>query len=117
MASAIAAAVAWVGVTARLRRMWEELNSEHFDNKLVQVPIRVTRSRNTYGYFNGPANGQASIRISTVLAASDKLLRDTMLHEMIHQVLYEQKHPEWDGHGADFQKHHVRVFGHHYVEL
>lgn len=104
--------------TARLRALWEGLNKVHFGGTLQPVAIRITRSRCTYGYFNGPDNGgQPSIRISKVLADTDQLLRDTMLHEMIHQLLYEQQHPEWHQHGESFQQHHARVFGQGYVEV
>lgn len=102
--------------TERLRKLWSELNTAHF-GALRPVPIRITRSRNTYGYFHGPENGgSASIRISVVMADTDQLLRDTMLHEMIHQALYEEGHPEWHLHGEAFQQHHIRIFGDTYVE-
>ena len=104
--------------TTKLQALWAELNAAHFDGALKPVPIRITRSRCTYGYFNGPGNGgQPSIRISKVLADTAQLLRDTLLHEMIHQRLYENGHPEWEHHGPDFQAHHVRLFDHHYVEV
>jgi len=103
--------------TEKLRAIWAELNAAHFGSGLHPVPVRITRSRRTYGYFNGPSNrGSASIRISTVLADTEQLLRDTMLHEMVHQYLYEIRHPDWDQHGDAFQRHHVRVFGHAYAE-
>lgn len=102
---------------ARLRALWAELNVEHFDGQLTPIPIRVTRSRRTYGYFNGPNNrGSASIRISSVLADAENNLRDTMLHEMIHQMLYEIGYEKWDEHGNIFQYHHIRLIGEPYVE-
>jgi predicted SprT family Zn-dependent metalloprotease len=106
-----------MGRIAKLRVMWEQLNAEHFGGRLTPVPIRVTRSRRTYGYFNGPNNGgAASIRISVVLSNTDQLLRETMLHEMIHQALHAVGAEDWDGHGDAFQLIHQQVFGHVYVE-
>lgn len=103
--------------TAQLRALWTALNKEHFEGSLRPVPIRITRSRRTYGYFYGPNHkgGSASIRISKVMADTEKLVRETMLHEMIHQELYELGHYLWEGHGAAFQDEHVRVFGEPYV--
>lgn len=101
----------------RLRRLWDVLNTTHFNGGLSPVPIRITRSRRTYGYFNAPdTGGQPSIRISTVLAITDDLLRDTMLHEMIHQYLHAVGCKIWDEHGTRFQVLHHRIFGHLYEE-
>jgi hypothetical protein len=101
----------------KLHVLWAELNAAHFAGTLQAVPIRITRSRRTYGYFNGPDNGgRPSIRISTVLADTEQLLRETMLHEMIHQRLHANGYPYWEVHGPGFQKEHVRVFGHEYSE-
>jgi len=106
-----------MGQIAKLKLLWERLNAEHFSGGLHPVPIRVTRSRRTYGYYNGPNNGGGpSIRISKVLANTELLLRDTMAHEMIHQQLHEWNVPDWDGHGVAFQRIHERIFGHAYVE-
>lgn len=103
--------------TRRLQALWKELNDEHFEGALTPVPIRITRSRRTYGYFHGPNNGgRASIRISTVLADTSELLRETLVHEMIHQKLYERRISYWNEHGGVFQAEHVRIFGVPYEE-
>jgi len=103
--------------TAKLRALWQRLNNEHFGGRLRSVPIRITRSRRTYGYYNGPnTGGGPSIRISKVLADTDALLRDTMLHEMIHQALHTADAAEWNEHGDAFQILHQQIFGHVYVE-
>lgn len=105
------------GRTAKLKALWAELNSSHFGGALASVPIRITRSRRTYGYFNAPNNGgQPSIRISVILADTEPLVRDTMLHEMIHQQLHADGWPEWDQHGLRFQTQHERIFGQCYIE-
>lgn len=103
---------------ARLRLLWAELNAEHFAGQLKPVPIRVTRSKRTYGYFNAPDNGgQPSIRISRVLAdAEPHLVRDTMTHEMIHQQLHATGFIDWHAHSRPFQREHERIFGVAYVE-
>jgi hypothetical protein len=101
----------------QLRVIWQDLNTQYFHGRLTPVPIRITRSRRTYGYFNGPNNGgQPSIRISAVLADTEYLLRDTMAHEMIHQALYANGVKDWDQHGDAFQSIHQAHFGHLYVE-
>ena len=109
-----------MGRIAKLKVIWERLNAEHFGGELQAVPIRITRSRRCYGYFNAPNNGgRPSIRISTVLADTEELLRDTMAHEMIHQFLhsrFETGAQDWAGHGSDFQHHNLRIFGCEYVE-
>lgn len=104
--------------TQRLQAMWHELNQQWFSSKLRPVPIRITRSRRTYGYFNGPNHraASASIRISDRLADTPALVRDTMLHEMIHQWLYQMRFLDWDQHRESFQAEHRRCFGASYVE-
>lgn len=104
--------------TQRLQALWAKLNAEHFSGALDAVPIRITRSRRTYGYFNGPDNGgQPSIRISWKLArAEPHTLHDTMLHEMIHQDLHSVGHPGWDSHDERFQEMHQSITGALYVE-
>lgn len=95
------------------------LNDMYFEGALKPVPIRITRSVRTYGYFNAPnGGGQPSIRISVKLAKREgpDVLRDTMLHEMIHQSLHSTAHPLWDTHGEAFQFHHNRIFGTLYEE-
>lgn len=97
--------------------IWTELNEKHFGGRLEPVPIRVTRSRRTYGYFNAPNNGgQPSIRISTVLADTAELVRDTMAHEMIHQALYVAGAEDWDQHAEAFQAIHKALFNYPYIE-
>jgi predicted SprT family Zn-dependent metalloprotease len=102
---------------AKLKAIWEQLNEAHFNGELTPVPIRITRSRRTYGYFNAPSNGgRPSIRISIVLADTDELLRETMAHEMIHQALYAKNHEHWQQHGEAFQLMHRPMFGYFYIE-
>lgn len=101
----------------RLRAIWAELNRDYFAHKLSPVPIRVTRSRCTYGYFSVTEGSDAPLmRISSVMCTSDAVIRDTMKHEMIHQALWELGDKKWHEHGEAFQREHVRIFGHHYVE-
>jgi hypothetical protein len=103
--------------TQRLQNIWANLNTVHFGGKLQPVPIRITRSRRTYGYFNGPSNGgRGSIRISTVMADTPGLIVDTILHEMIHQHLHAAAVNDWEAHGPAFQTVHERIFGHLYEE-
>lgn len=101
--------------------MWHAINRKHFNGALTPVPICITRSRRTYGYYNGPnTGGRPSIRISWALAVAEpETLENTMAHEMIHQFLHERYEPgaeDWAEHGPDFQHHHRRIFGHLYVE-
>lgn len=96
--------------------MWSDLNVKHFNGRLQPVPIKLTRSRRTYGYFNGKSNGESSIHISAALCTTDQLMLDTMAHEMIHQSLYAVGADGWELHGDAFQILHCTIFGHAYVE-
>lgn len=103
--------------TQRLRKMWAEINRDWFARKLTLVPIHVTRSRCTYGYFAvTESSKKPSMRVSVVLADTDQLVYDTLKHEMIHQALWEEGRKDWHDHGEAFQTHHERIFGHRYVE-
>jgi hypothetical protein len=93
-----------------LQALWLKLNERFFDGKLRPISIRLTRSRQLYGYYEPTTNSsQSVIRISGNLNKSSEDFYDTLLHEMIHQYLYEQQIEDEADHGPKFKEHAERV--------
>lgn len=100
---------------AKLRQLqiwWNEFNAKFFENRLKPIPIRITRSKRYWGHYNDPP----AIFIGRHLNRTLQDYRDTLLHEMIHQFLDEQRIVEVDEHGPRFQEEYLRVCGKKYLE-
>lgn len=86
-----------------LLKLWNDYNEKYFGGILHPVPIRITRARSYYGYFSvTESSGVGRLCISAKLHSSPELLHDTLLHEMVHQWLYESGSRAWDKHGDEF---------------
>lgn len=88
--------------TKILKERFIEYNKRYFDEKLPMVDFRRHRTGNPVARLNTPNNGNLSISFSTVYNWNDKLIRDTLIHEMIHLYLVVNK-KEWIfDHGIPF---------------
>jgi len=88
-----------------LELMWSELNKTFFGGSLNEIPIRLTRSKQLYGYFTHTTNsGKPVIRISGYLNKTEEEFRDTLLHEMIHQAIHQYGLRDDEDHGAIFHQ-------------
>ena len=88
--------------TKILKERFIEYNKRYFDDKLPMVDFRRHRTGNPFARLNTPNNGNLSISFSTVYNWNDKLIRDTLIHEMIHLYLVVNK-KEWIfDHGIPF---------------
>ena len=86
-----------------LLKLWNDYNEQYFNGTLLPVPIRITRARSYYGYFSvTESSGTGRICISARLHSTPELVRDTLLHEMVHQWLYESGESDWEEHGTKF---------------
>ncbi len=85
--------------------MWREFNQTIFEGKLSEPTFRITRANRYYGDFGVTESSNVpTLRVSNRTNSSPQLLRDTILHEMVHQYLWETGHPDWYGHGDGFQQ-------------
>lgn len=90
---------------ATLKRMWKDFNEKYFQGYLNEIPIRLTRSKRLYGYFEPTTNSrQAVIRISGHLNRSEEEFRDTLLHEMVHQAMHQFRLKDDGDHGTVFHQ-------------
>lgn len=90
--------------TKILKERFIEYNKRYFDDKLPMVDFRRHRTGNPCARLNTPNNGNLSISFSTVYNWNDKLIRDTLIHEMIHLHLVVNK-KEWIfDHGIPFHQ-------------
>lgn len=88
--------------TKILKERFIEYNKRYFDDKLPMVDFRRHRTGNPFARLNTPNNGNLSISFCTVYNWNDKLIRDTLIHEMIHLHLVVNK-KEWIfDHGIPF---------------
>jgi hypothetical protein len=85
--------------------MWKDLNDTFFGGSLNEIPIRLTRSKQYYGYFIATTNsGKPTIRISTHLNLTEEDFRDTVLHEMVHQAIHQFDLKDDGDHGTIFRQ-------------
>lgn len=96
-----------------LQIWWNEFNRIHFSGLLNQIPIRITRSRRYWGHFSDPP----AIYIGRHLNSTPDSMKDTLLHEMIHQSLAQRGIVEQDDHGPIFHNEYLRIVGKEYVDL
>ena len=90
-------------ITTRIiKERFIEYNERYFNNQLPMVDFRRHRTSCPVARLNTPNNGHLSISFSTVYNWNDKLIRDTLIHEMIHLYLVVNK-KEWIfDHGIPF---------------
>src|SRR6478609_4536093 len=105
MASRTKKSVIW-----QVRNLFDEYNTKYFGGTLTRPTIRITRATKYYGDFCvTESSGSPTLRLSGRLNRDPELLRDTLLHEMVHQYLWELGLPDWHGHAEAFQLEAQRV--------
>ena len=74
----------------KIRKLWEIYNELYFQNKLRLPKFNILQKKRPYGMFvcNGKKK-QNTIWISACIK-DDYFLRNILLHEMVHQYVYEQ---------------------------
>ena len=74
-----------------LKQKHEEYNQLYFNGKLKKVVVHFTNSKGIFGMcvFGEERKDSTTIWINKHLCYSAKLLKDTLIHEMIHQYEYE----------------------------
>lgn len=96
-----------------LEARFKQFNATCFDNKLPQVPIRLSKARTYLGQLSykrhknilfGWNYSDFVIRISTQTRQTEDEICDTLLHEMIHLYIASQKLKDTSAHGKVFQK-------------
>lgn len=91
-----------------VKRLWAEINERVFDSQLTEPCIRITRSRLYYGkctVVDPRSNPKLAIYVSGPLHAGDsgnRILRDTLCHECIHQWQYQANLRYNDNHDETF---------------
>ncbi len=76
-----------------LEEKFKEYNSLYFNNKLTKPKFFFFNDKRNYGrILLGSRNGKipTEIWISKILNVNEEILKDTLLHEMIHQYVYER---------------------------
>lgn len=82
--------------------MWRLLNERYFEGKLRPVRIMTTGCDELAGFFDD--NPYPHIGLSRKLNVGKDAWGDSLLHEMIHQYLWENKVFEWYKHGPEFME-------------
>ena len=76
-----------------LEEKFKEYNSLYFNNKLTKPKFFFLNDKRNYGrILLGSRNGKmpTEIWISKMLNVNEEILKDTLIHEMIHQYVYER---------------------------
>jgi len=83
-----------MNITKRiLEEKFKEYNSLYFNNKLTKPKFFFLNDKRNYGrILLGSRNGKipTEIWISKMLNVNEEILKDTLIHEMIHQYVYER---------------------------
>jgi len=83
-----------MNITKRiLEEKFKEYNSLYFNNKLTKPKFFFLNDKRNYGrILLGSKNGKipTEIWISKMLNVNEEILKDTLIHEMIHQYVYER---------------------------
>lgn len=73
-----------------LVKIFNDINAECFNNELQNIPLKITRTKNSLGYFKYSRNRTTrevfdmSISISNLFKFTETKLKNIMAHEMIH---------------------------------
>lgn len=77
---------------SQIRCLFRQFNKDYFGNILPMPYIKIRHSVNTLGYFSYMQNEMSgtteTLEISDFYAYTSNLLRDIVVHEMIHYYLY-----------------------------
>lgn len=96
---------------ATLREMYDSFNLRFFRGVLTRPVLRITKAKGYYGKFlhpRGKSGASTAIYVSGTLNKTEAEFEDTLLHEMIHQYLYDTGVIEQDDHGPIFREHACR---------
>jgi hypothetical protein len=110
-----------------LNKVWHKFNKKYFNGKLLTLPkLKMKASEDeilipgllsfwTAGCFQAKRNGRGGTSLSIIVNSnqSKKGILETVLHEMIHQWLWQEGGDS--GHGLEFQKIHRRIFKRPYM--
>lgn len=96
-----------------ITKIFNEFNELCFEGKLPLLPIEECRSRGFMGVFNFKTRVdeygtempyEMKLRISTVYDMDEKVVKDTILHEMIHYYITYYRIKDTSPHGEVFLK-------------
>jgi hypothetical protein len=95
---------------SHVKELFHQFNKQYFGNALSEPCIRLTRATKTHGYFSVTESSRAPLlRISSRINNDPRVLRDTLLHEMVHQYLWETGIHGWETHGEAFINEAARI--------
>ena len=96
-----------------IAKVFQEFNELCFEGKLPMLPVEECSSRNFMGVFNFRKHVdeygteipyEMRLRISTVYDMEEEIVKDTILHEMIHYYIEYYRIKDTSPHGEVFLK-------------
>ena len=96
-----------------IAKIFEEFNTLCFEGKLPMLPVEECSSRSFMGVFNYKTHVDEygteipydmKLRISTVYDMEEEIVKDTILHEMIHYYITYYHIKDTSSHGEVFLK-------------
>lgn len=91
----------------RIYKIYNKLNKRYFGNQLDFVEIKFKRLKGVYGYCTDYGEFR---EIEIAKGLCNKIMRDTLLHEMIHVWQAQEGMPM--NHKKDFRKW-IKIVGKH----
>lgn len=85
-----------------LKLLWHQFNEDYFEGKLWCIPILKWRNKRYWGEFQ--VSSIPKIRLSKVRNKDKGDWIDSLLHEMIHQYIWQMDIEDDDDHGKEFNK-------------
>lgn len=94
-------------------RKFNEFNTLIFNNKLPQIPIRISESRSTLGQIRylkrrnrdgSHSFSDFSLHISNLMDRDERVIEDTIIHEMIHYYILHNQVQDTSAHGKVFRE-------------
>lgn len=96
-----------------VKKRFDDFNSRYFNSELPAIPIRITNARSYVGkvvyernrkFLRGEKAVNFRMLFSRCLDLDEKVLEDTVLHEMIHYWILFKGIKDTSAHGQVFRK-------------
>ena len=84
-----------------IKRLYDELNATNFRGRLARPTIRLTRNADIHGKVSDAGRGRCTFWIHPFSDNTERAMRATIYHEMVHQYLDYHLGVEDNAHHGD----------------
>jgi hypothetical protein len=87
-----------------IEKAFRKYNALYFNNELNTPIFKLSSATRCMGMFICDKIGNMTIKITKAFDITEKELDNTIIHEMIHQYIFEKKIKDTSGHGIYWHK-------------